>query len=164
MANLIKVITVVLLTMVFSLIHAQKSGDFKDLKSALNKSNLYTKDVDDTNIFLGFHLGWFTKLQLRSKLFLQPGLRFTIKAAEITYKNALAEGIDKFVFDYIENPLLLTTNFTENFNIHIRTYGALSIDSKIKNKSQDELFCFKGFIDKDDLNTLEYGLLARIGF
>ena len=165
MKNLNKVFAVVLLTVgITNLIHAQESSASLGLKGGLNMSNLYTKDVDDENVLMGFNIGLFAELPITSRLALQPEVSFTTKGAELQYDNAFAQGTGKFRLNYLEVPLLLKANLTENFNVLFGPYAAFLVDSKITNESSDGSYNFEDNIDEDDLNKFDYGFAAGIGF
>jgi Outer membrane protein beta-barrel domain len=134
------------------------------VKGGLNMSNLYTEDVDDENVLYGFNLGLFAELPLTGSVSLQPEVIFTTKGAELKYNNAFAEGTTKFRLNYIEVPLLVKLNVTDNFNIHFGPYAAFLIDSKITNEDPNGNVNFEQEIDKDDLNKFDYGLAGGIGF
>ncbi len=171
MNNFKKIGTIVLLTIASTnLSNAQqtetpKSTDAKiGIKGGLNLSNLYTKEVDDQNVLLGFNAGFYVDLPITSSVSLQPEVLFTTKGAELKYNNAFAEGTGKFRLNYIEVPLLLKAKLTENFNIHFGPYAAFLVDSKITNESTDNTFNFENNVDEDDLNKFDFGLAAGLGF
>lgn len=165
MKNLNRVLAVVLLTLgTTNVMQAQETGTSIGVKGGLNMSNLYTEDVDDENALLGFNVGLFAELPLTSSLSLQPEVSYSTKGAELNYDNAFAQGTGKFRLNYIEVPLLLKANLTENFNIHFGPYAAFLVDSKITNENQDGSFNFEENINEDDLNKFDYGLAGGIGF
>ena len=123
-----------------------------------------TKDVDDENVLMGFNIGLFAELPITSSLALQPEVSFSTKGAELQYDNAFAQGTGKFRLNYLEVPLLLKANLTENFNVLFGPYAAFLVDSKITNESSDGSYNFEDNIDEDDLNKFDYGLAAGIGF
>ena len=165
MKNLKRVLAVVLVTLgATNAIQAQETGASLGIKGGLNMSNLYTQDVDDENVLMGFNVGLFAELPINSRLALQPEVSFTTKGAELQYDNAFAQGTGKFRLNYIEVPLLLKANLTENFNVHFGPYAAFLIDSKITNESSDGSYNFEDNIDEDDLNTFDFGVAAGIGF
>ena len=65
------------------------------IKGGLNLSNLYTEDVDDQNVLLGFNLGVFVELPITSRISLQPEFLYTTKGAELKYNNAFIQTISK---------------------------------------------------------------------
>lgn len=140
-----------------------KTGANFGFKGGLNLSNLYTEDVDDENGLIGFNAGLFLELPISSSLSLQPELLYSVKGAELTYDNAFASGTGKFRLNYIEAPVLLRANLTNNFNIHFGPYFAYLVDAKISNETDGGGFNFEEEIDNDDLNKLDYGLAVGLG-
>ncbi|WP_298396880.1 porin family protein [Flavobacterium sp.] len=171
MKNLKKIAAVVILALGTSMsVNAQdtktstSTGASFGFKGGLNISNMYTKDVDDENALVGFNAGIFLELPISSSLSLQPELLYSTKGAEVTYDNAFASGTGKFRLNYIEAPLLLRANVTENFNIHFGPYFAYLVDAKISNETNGGTFNFEEEINNDDLNKFDYGLAAGLGF
>ncbi|MES2748633.1 MAG: porin family protein [Bacteroidota bacterium] len=170
MKNVLKIATVFVLTLgTSSVLQAQEtvttsnsSGPSFGIKGGVNMSNLYVKDVDDENVLLGFNVGMFVELPVTSSISLQPELSFSTKGSEVTYSNVFAEGTSKFRLTYIEAPLLLRANITNNFNIHFGPYVAYLVDSKITNESSTGATSEED-INEDDLNRFDFGLAAGIG-
>ena len=133
------------------------------VKAGVNASNLYTKDVDDENMLIGFNIGLFAKVPVNNFLAIQPELYYTTKGAENTYNNALVNGSAIFNVNYIELPLLVVVNFTKNINIHVGPYAAFLISGKVSNKSSASLFNFEDEIDTDDYNKIDAGIAAGVG-
>lgn len=168
----LKKITAVLIIVLGStnLISAQEnvtkttsSGAKFGLKGGVNMSNLYTEDVDDENVLYGFNAGLFVELPIAENLFLQPEILFSTKGAEVKYDNAFAQGTGKFRLNYIEVPLLVKINLTDNFNVHFGGYAAYLVDSKITNEDANGTINFEEDLDEDDLNKFDYGLAGGIG-
>lgn len=134
------------------------------IKGGVNLSNLYVKDVDDENVLLGFNVGMFAELPITSSISIQPELGIATKGSEVTYNNAFAEGATKFRLTYIEAPLLLRANITENFNIHFGPYAAYLINSKITNENANGATTSEEDLNEDDLNRFDLGLAAGFGF
>lgn len=133
------------------------------IKGGLNLSNLYTEDVDDQNVLLGFNLGVFVELPITSRISLQPEFLYTTKGAELKYNNAFIQGTGKFRLNYIEVPLLLKLNVTDKFNVHFGPYAAYLIDAKITNEDANGNINFESDVNKDDLNKLDFGLAGGFG-
>jgi len=95
---------------------------------------------------------------------IQPEFLYTTKGAELVYNNAFAQGTGKFRLNYIEVPVLLKVNLTNNLNIHAGPYFAYLIDAKISNESSSGNFDFEDNLNNDDFNKFDYGLSAGIGF
>lgn len=141
------------------------SGDAKfGVKGGVNFSNMYTDDVDDENVLTGFNVGVFAKLPITTNIAIQPELSYTTKGSELTYNNTFAQGKAKFRLNYIEAPILLVVNLTENFNVHAGPYLAYLIDGKSTNDSDANFFDSEEELDNDDFNKFDAGLSAGLGF
>lgn len=134
------------------------------VKGGVNFSNMYTDDVDDENVLTGFNVGVFAKLPITSNIAIQPELSYTTKGSELTYNNAFAQGTAKFRLNYIEAPILLVINLTDNINIHAGPYLAYLIDGKATNDSNANFFDSEEELDNDDFNKFDAGLSAGLGF
>lgn len=133
------------------------------VKAGVNASNLYTEDVDDENMLIGFNIGLFAKVPVNRFLAIQPELYYTTKGAENTYNNTFVNGTAIFNVNYIELPLLLVVNFTKNINIHVGPYAAYLISGKVSNESNASIFDFEDEIDTDDYNKIDAGIAAGVG-
>lgn len=133
------------------------------VKGGVNFSNMYTDDVDDENVLTSFNAGVYVNLPVSDLFSIQPEVLYSRKGAELRYDNVFATGSAKFNLNYIEVPVLLKINVTENFNIHAGPYFAYLIDSKITNES-DGIFDFESNFDNDDFNKFDAGIAAGIGF
>lgn len=160
-------ITAVLLMGFLQTANAQETGTTKEakfgIKGGVNFSNMYTEDVDDENVLTGFNLGLFAKFPITDNIAIQPELYYTTKGSELTYNNAFAEGTAKFRMNYIEAPLLLVFNLTENFNIQGGGYVAYLVDGKATNDSNNNLFDSDETLDNDDFNKIDAGLAVGVG-
>ncbi|WP_291119923.1 porin family protein [Flavobacterium sp. UBA6135] len=164
-----KLAFIILLSSAFATSNAQTndsstSGASFGFKGGVNFSNLYTDDVDDNNVLTGFNAGIFISLPLTEMFSIQPEFLYTTKGAELVYNNAFAQGTGKFRLNYIEVPVLLKVNLTNNLNIHAGPYFAYLIDAKISNESSSGNFDFEDNLNNDDFNKFDYGLSAGIGF
>lgn len=164
MKNLKNILAGVLALVGVSQIQAQENSASLGIKGGYNMSNLYTEDVDDQNVLSGFNVGLFATLPISSSLAIQPELNYTTKGAELRYDNFFAQETAKFRLNYVEVPVLIKANLTKNFNVHFGPYAAFLIDSKITNEGQDGNINFEESIDKDDLNTVDVGVAAGVGF
>ena len=171
MKKLIKFTAILALTLgTSSLLNAQETitktnsgGVGFGIKGGLNISNLYTKNVDDENKLLGFNLGFYAELPLTSMISLQPEMLFTTKGAENTYNNLFTDGTTKFRLTYIEVPLLLRANITNNFNLHFGPYAAYLVNAKITDQSSNGTTSTQN-LNEDDLNRFDLGLAGGLGF
>lgn len=134
------------------------------VKGGLNFSNLYTDEVDDNNMLTSFNAGLYAKFPITQSVAIQPEFLFSRKGAEFVYDNAFAEGTARFKLNYIEVPVLLRLNITENFNIHVGPYFAYLIDAQVTNETDNGVFDFEENYDNDDFNKFDTGLTAGLGF
>lgn len=159
----------ILATLAFALtstfaIHAQDSSDAEfGIKGGVNFSNMYTEDVDDNNVLTSFNAGFYAKLPIAGGLSIQPEFLYSRKGAELVYENALVEGTAKFKLNYLEVPVLLRLNLTDNINIHAGPYFAYLIDAQVKNETEGGTFNFEDSYDNDDFNKFDFGLSAGVG-
>lgn len=133
------------------------------MKGGVNFSNMYIKDVDDENMLVGFNIGLYTNITTGGGISFQPEFNFTTKGSEVTYSNLFDSGTRKFTFSYLEVPVLVKANITDNFNLHFGPYFAFLVNSKIKNVSSDGSSTFTD-LDEDDFNRFDFGLSGGLGF
>jgi hypothetical protein len=148
---------------VFISSRAQDSNPKFGVKGGFNFSNLYTENVDDTNVLMGFNLGVFAKLPITNSIAIEPELYYTTKGAEVIYNTTFVSGTSRFKLNYIEVPILLVLNVTENFNIHAGPYVAYLVSAKTTNESDGGTFDFENDLNTDDYNTFDAGIAAGIG-
>ncbi|OYX84917.1 MAG: hypothetical protein B7Y83_06565 [Flavobacteriales bacterium 32-34-25] len=142
---------------------AQELSPSVGIKGGVNFTNLYTEDVDDNNILTSFNAGLFFNLPVSSAVSVQPEINFSRKGSELVYDNAFATGTTKLKLNYLEMPVLLKLNVTENLNLHFGPYLAYLIDGQATNETDGGTFNFEENIDNDDLNKWDYGLAAGVG-
>lgn len=146
---------------VFVCTTAQENKSF-GIKGGVNFTNLYTEDVDDSNMLIGINAGLIAVLPIGDFFALQPELLFSGKGSELEYNNAFVEGKAKFRLNYVELPLLLRMNFTDNFSIHAGAYAAYLISANVKNETNNEFFDFEENFDTNDFNRFDYGLSGGV--
>lgn len=133
------------------------------IKGGMNFSKLITKDADNTKILNSFNLGVYAKLPVAKHIALQPELYYTPKGGEITYKGNVINGTALFNFRYLEVPLMIVVNITDNFNVQIGPYASFLLSSKVTNVSDNNLFDFEKNIDASDNNKLDIGIAIGAG-
>ncbi len=132
-------------------------------KIGVNASNMYANEVDDSNMRIGMHIGFFARFAISDNLAFQPEFIYTMKGAELEYRNTFVTGTATFALDYLEFPLLLVLNFTENLSIHGGMYLAALSKVKVTNESNVGLFNFEQQMNEDDFESLDYGLVIGAG-
>ncbi len=166
--NLKIIIALVFLFSVSQITFSQISGDSSSLKFGVkggaNFSNLYSDNVEDNNVLTGFNVGVFAKLPITELLAIQPELLYTTKGSELKYNNAFVNGTSTFRLNYLELPILLVINLTNNFNIHAGPYVAYLVGGKATNDSQGTLFDIEKNLKNEDYNKFDTGLSIGVGF
>ena len=145
----------------FTGVQAQEKIASFGFKGGLNFSNLYTDSVDDNNILTGFNAGLYGKFPITNSIAIQPEISYTTKGAELVYNNAFVQGVSKFNVNYIEVPILLVMNITENFNVHVGPYAAYMVSGKTTNDSN--FGSSESQLDTDDFNKFDAGLAGGLG-
>lgn len=145
----------------FTGLQAQEKVASYGFKGGLNFSNLYTDNVDDNNVLTGFNAGLYAKFPITNNIAIQPEISYTTKGAELVYDNAILKGTAKFNTNYIEVPVLLVINLTDNFNIHAGPYAAYMVSGKTSNNSNFGKFDKE--LDTDDFNKLDAGFAGGVG-
>ena len=142
-------------------IQAQEKTASYGFKGGLNFSNLYTDNVDDNNVLTGFNAGLYAKFPISKGIAIQPEISYTTKGAELVYNNAFVKGVAKFNVNYIEVPVLLVMNITDNFNLHVGPYAAYMVSGKTSNDSN--LISTQRELDTKDFNKFDAGLAGGLG-
>jgi hypothetical protein len=129
------------------------------LKGGVNFSNLYVDEVNDQNIKLGLNLGlWHQSADGH----FQTEISFSNKGSELVYNNALGSGKYRYNLNYLEVPLLFVGHI-DKLNLHFGPYLGLLVGANIKDVDSDGTINGVATLDKDDFNSLDYGLSGGIG-
>lgn len=143
---------------------AQAQIDFKlGIKGGVNFANLSSSETNSNKVLTGINFGVFARLPISQSFALQPEMYFTSKGSQQTYQNAFTEGTAKFELNYIEIPVLLIYDLTNNFNLQIGPYASYLVSSNVKNVS-DINFNFEDNIASGDFNKFDTGIVAGFGF
>lgn len=158
--------TKILLTMAMAvcsvlIVQAQsKTG----IKGGVNFTNLYVDNVDDENLKAGFNAGIYHKAALTDALALQPEVLYSSKGSSIHYDNILlGSGHYRYNLNYLEVPVLLMINLG-TFHVAAGPYGGLLLGVNIKEVDDGGDVEVVESLDRDDFNTLDYGVAADAGF
>lgn len=158
-----KTLPIILIITLFSLalIHPiQAQTNRAGIKGGLNASNLYINNVTDENARLGVNVGVFGQI-LSSEVFaLQTELLFSTKGSRDQYTGLFNQEI-KYNLNYIDLPVLAVFKIGEAVEIHAGGYASYLLSANISYKGAlangvDE-------IDKDNLKSYDYGLVAGLG-
>ena len=153
--------SLVLSFMNFTSAQAQEKTPSYGFKGGLNFSNFYTDNVDDSNILTGFNAGLYAKFPITNSIAIQPEINYTTKGSEQIYDNAIVQGTSKFNINYIEVPILLVANLTDNFNVHVGPYAAYMVSGKTSNDSN--FGSSESELNTDDFNKFDAGISGGVG-
>ncbi len=138
------------------------------IKGGLNLSSLSTDDNNDKNLKPGFHVGVFTKIPVSESFAIQPELLYSGKGIKLNYdESSFADGETKFNLNYIDLPVKLVFNLSEDFEFQVGPYVSYLVNANVDTDaevldfwnidSDDEL-------DREHFHSLDYGLSAGLGF
>ncbi len=160
-SNKIFFASLVLSFMSFTSAQAQEKTPSYGFKGGLNFSNFYVDNVDDSNMLTGFNAGLYAKFPITNSIAIQPEINYTTKGSEQIYDNGVVQGTSKFNINYIEVPVLLVANITDNFNVHVGPYAAYMVSGKTKNDSN--FGSSESELDTDDFNKIDAGISGGLG-
>lgn len=170
MKMLQKLIMLLLLFKVSGLTHAQSPKTSKSIfsstfgiKGGVNLSNLYVNDVNSENSKLGFQLGFFVKAPIAPMFSIQPELIYSQKGSQVSYDNFFAKGKVSYNLHYIELPVMAVVNLSKNFNVHAGPYISYLAGVTVKNKANNGIYDFEREINRDNFETLDYGIAGGFG-
>jgi hypothetical protein len=133
------------------------------VKGGVNFSNIISEDIDDNNVLTSFNAGVYGTFPVGDILSIQPEILYSRKGGELTYDNAFATGETQFKLNYIEVPVLLKVNITDNLSVHAGPYVAYLIDAQVKNDANGNAIDFEDTYNNDDFNKFDAGISAGIG-
>lgn len=161
-----KILLIAILTLGFgSMIYAQNAAT--GIKGGLNLSSLSTEGNDDKNLKMGFHAGVFTKIPISEMFAVQPELLYSGKGIKLNYdESAIADGESKFNLNYIDLPVKLVFNLSEDFEFQFGPYFSYLVNANVDTDGEflgAEIDSFDE-LDRDHFNSFDYGLSAGLGF
>lgn len=143
-------------------LHAQSSTRL-GVKAGVNVANLYANDVEAVNGRIGLHGGLFLKLRVTDHFAFQPELLYSTQGTELNYNNSFVSGAVRYRMNYWQVPLLGVFNVVRFVNVHGGIYLASLSGVSISNEGTSGTFDFEQEMDKDNFNSMDYGLTAGIG-
>lgn len=131
------------------------------VKGGLNATNIYQNDINDENARFGFNLGLYGQI-LSSEVFaIQPELLYSTKGAKWDYTGGgFNQSIDLNI-NYLDLPVLAVFKLGKTAEIHAGPYVGYLLSAKVK--YDGDLANGTDDIDRDDLNTVDYGLVGGLG-
>jgi hypothetical protein len=158
------IISLLSVAFVTTTVLAQETG----IKGGLNLSSLSTEGNNDKNLKAGLHAGVFTKIPLSESFSLQPELLYSGKGIKLNYdESAFADGETKFNLNYIDLPVKLVFNLSEDFEFQFGPYVGYLVNANVDTNA--EILDFWEFdssdeLDREHFRSLDVGLVAGLGF
>lgn len=143
-----------------------EEGTSVGIKAGINLANLYIDNVDDENAKVGFHGGLYVKSKIITPLSIQIELLYSMKGAQVNYKPSLLTNGGKFRYNlsYLDLPVLAVINLGKSFNVHAGPYVSYLLAVKVKNIDSQGNTNSITELDRDNFNSVDYGLIGGIGF
>jgi hypothetical protein len=138
------------------------------LKGGVNLSTLSIDDNNDKNLKMGFHAGVFNKIGITDKFAIQPELLYSVKGVKYNFDdNVLADGNAKFNLNYLDLPVKLVFNLSEDFEFQFGPYVSYLLNAILDTYAEvlgfwdidgnDEL-------DRENYNAFDFGVALGLGF
>ncbi|MCK9452342.1 MAG: PorT family protein [Bacteroidales bacterium] len=162
-----KNIFLALLTIGFSSFIFAQSVE-KGIKGGVNLASLSVDNNNDKNLKVGLHAGFFAKFPITSALAIQPELLYSAKGIKLNYDESnFADGSSKFNLNYIDIPVKLVFNLSDDFSFHLGPYFSFLLNANVVTDA--EVLDFWDIDSVDDLdtdrfNTFDYGFVGGLEF
>jgi hypothetical protein len=142
------------------------------IKAGLNLAYLRVDGANENNLLPGFHLGLWSDFEVNSTLSFQPEILYNVKGTRSVFDEeilgfSIVDGTTKLGMHYIDIPLYLKLNLSEEFNIHIGPYIGFLMFARAE--TDTEILEFINVdesrdINRDEFNKLDAGISGGIGF
>jgi hypothetical protein len=142
------------------------------IKGGLNLANMTIEGSDDNNLKVGFHVGASVKVPLNEQFSLQPEALFSTKGVKATYDNDflgidLVNGETSINLNYVDIPVYLVYNLSEDFNFHLGPYVGFLLSANVD--TQTEVLNAINIndseeLDKDRFKNTDFGISGGLGF
>ncbi len=135
------------------------------LKLGASFTNLYVDQVDDANMKIGFNAGLFHREYIAKIFGIQPEILFSQKGSSVRYEGGLLSGSGTYRYNlnYLEVPVLALVKLG-NFYVSAGPYAGLLLSVNIKDVDDDGDIQEIEELDRDDFNTVDYGVAVGAGF
>jgi hypothetical protein len=131
------------------------------VKGGLNVSNLYVDEVDDENARFGINLGVYGQVFSSDVFAIQPELLFSTKGSKIEYGGSIFDQTLTYNLNYLDLPVLAVFKLGDAAEIHVGPYVGYMLSANISHDG--DLGSGVDQLDRDDLNTFDYGLSGGFG-
>lgn len=135
-------------------------------KGGLNLSNLSIEDASDKNMVAGFHAGFFANMPVAGNFSIQPELLYSQKGTKWTTESSLADSEVKLKLNYLEVPVNLVFNLTEDFDFQLGPYVGYLLNANGEGQVVygSGSFQTKDELDKENFNAFDFGLQGGMRF
>lgn len=131
------------------------------IKGGVNFSNLFIDDVDDENMRIGFHAGFYSQFLNETETFgIQPELLLSTKGAKGTYNSFGLDGEVKFNLMYLDVPLPLVFKVGDQVDIHFGPYISYLLGASTS--TEGDLGDGEEELDRDNFHSFDYGLTGGL--
>ncbi|MGF1638172.1 MAG: porin family protein [Cyclobacteriaceae bacterium] len=136
------------------------------IKGGLNLSNLSMDGSNDKNMRVGFHIGAFTSFDLAGNFAIQPELLYSQRGTKYDYDGVLLDSEVTYNFGYLDLPVYLVYNLSEDFNFKFGPYVGYMITANAESDNNFLGFEFSGSeeLNPASFNRLDAGLSLGLGF
>lgn len=144
---------------------AQDDKQFRfGVKGGVNLSNLYIDEVTDEKAKVGLHAGLWMKAPIGEFFAIQPELLWSSKGTKIgQYQNIpfTQDGEVRFNLNYVDLPVLASVTLGP-ISIQAGPYISYLFNANVKNLKEDLTTGAVLDLDKNDFNTVDYGLAGGL--
>ena len=138
------------------------------VKAGLNLANMTVDGNNDNNLKYGLHAGIFNRVMITDAFALQPELLYSSKGFKSKYnEGSIVDAEAKFNLNYLELPVKLVFNLSEDFNFQLGPYVGYLLNANV-NTDANVLDFFdidpNANIDRDRFNAFDFGLTGGLGF
>lgn len=141
---------------------AQTGANTFGIKGGLNWSNLLPDgdDVNEENARWGFHAGVFGRATPSENLGIQGELLYSTKGTTVVYDGLIDQQVS-FNLGYLELPLFVAIRLGDVLELHAGGYAGYLLSSDVT--SDGDLGDSSEDVDRDNFNSLDFGLLGGVG-
>jgi hypothetical protein len=161
-----KFLTLILITAIVGLVRQQSIAQTNTtaragIKGGLNASNLYVDDnVHDENARIGYHIGFYGQPVSSEAAALQIELLFSTKGTTTIYDSPVDQEIS-YNLNYLDLPVMAVFKLGDAVELHAGGYASYLVGANIE--YDGDLADGVDEIDRDNLKSYDYGLLAGVG-
>ena len=158
--KILKASIVFLFTLVLFIPSTQAQDGRRGIKGGLNVSNLYLENVNDENARFGLNLGFYGQILSTDVFAIQPELLFSTKGSRWVYSGIIKQNVT-LNLNYLDVPVLAVIKLGKTAEIHAGPYVGFLLSANTK--YEGDLSNGTSEIDRDDLNTVDFGLAGGFG-